>query len=171
MKIINSSISDIETIFAFYDNAVAFQKTKFDKHWLAFDHQMVEKEIEECRQWKMMDGDEVVCIFAITYEDPAIWKEKNSDPSIYIHRIVTHPSHHGKKHVSQIIEWAKQHAREKNKTFIRMDTWGDNQRLIDYYVECGFTYMGTTTPEINGSLPKHYSAIFLSLFEISISQF
>jgi ribosomal protein S18 acetylase RimI-like enzyme len=169
MKIINSSISDIETIFSFYDNAVVFQKTKFDKHWLAFDHQMVEKEIEECRQWKMMDGDEVVCIFAITYDDPAIWKEKNNDPSIYIHRIVTHPNHHGKKHVSQIIEWAKIHAKDNNKSFIRMDTWGDNQRLIDYYVECGFTFMGTTTPERNGSLPKHYSAIFLSLFEIILN--
>ena len=91
MQIINSTPSDIEIIFSLYDDAVAFQKTKFDKHWLSFDREMVENEIAEKRQWKIMENDEVVCIFAIAYEDPFIWKEKNADPSVYIHRIVTNP--------------------------------------------------------------------------------
>ena len=88
MHIINSDTTDIETIFHLYDEAVAFQKTKFDKHWLDFDRDMVLQEITEGRQWKIMEGEDVACIFAIAYEDPFIWKEKNEDPAIYIHRIV-----------------------------------------------------------------------------------
>jgi len=168
MQILNSDASDINTIFSLYDAAVAYQKTKFDKHWLSFDREMVEKEIEENRQWKIMEGDAVACIFAIAYQDPFIWKEKDNDPSIYIHRIVTNPAYRGKKNIKTIIEWAKKHAKERDKEYIRMDTWGDNEALIKYYVECGFSFLGTVIPTASDHLPKHYSAIFLSLFEIKV---
>lgn len=168
MHIINSDTTDIETIFHLYDEAVAFQKTKFDKHWLDFDRDMVLQEITEGRQWKIMEGEDVACIFAIAYEDPFIWKEKNEDPSIYIHRIVTNPSYRGRAYVKHIIEWAKEHALQTDKKFIRMDTWGDNDALINYYTKCGFDYLGSITPTASKHLPKHYSAIFLSLFQIKL---
>ncbi len=169
MRIINSTPADLDIIFMLYDEAVAYQKTKFDKHWLAFDRAMVKQEIEEKRQWKIMEGDDVACIFALTYEDPYIWHEFEDEPAIYIHRIVTSPLFHGRNYVKLIIEWAKEHAIENEKQYIRMDTWGDNQKLIDYYVKCGFNFLGTVTPIASGELPKHYSAIFLSLFEIKVN--
>lgn len=168
MQILKSQPGDISGIFNLYDEAVAYQKTKFDKHWLPFDRAMVQKEIEDGKQWKIMEGDVMACIFAIAYEDPFIWKEKNKDPAIYIHRIVTHPGFHGRHYVKAIIEWAKEHAKDKGKQFIRMDTWGDNEKLKDYYVNCGFNFLGTITPEASDKLPQHYSAIFLSLFEIRL---
>ena len=168
MQIIHSTTADIDTIFSLYDDAVAYQKTRFDKHWLAFDRDMVNKEIEERRQWKIMEGNEVSCIFAIAYDDPFIWKEKNADPSIYIHRIVTHPMYHGRQYTKRIVEWAKMHAAETGKDYIRMDTWGDNEALINYYQKCGFNFLGTITPTASDELPKHYSAITLSLFEIKL---
>ncbi|MBC7935010.1 MAG: GNAT family N-acetyltransferase [Rhizobacter sp.] len=166
--ILNSNPSDIDVIFSRYDDAVAYQKTKFNKHWLPFDREMVEREIAEGRQWKIMEGDEVAAVFAIAYEDPFIWAEKNADPAIYIHRIVTHPAFRGGAYVKAIIEWAKGHAKEKHKKFIRMDTWGDNEALISYYVKCGFAYLGNITPQATQHLPKHYSSIFLGLLEIEV---
>jgi ribosomal protein S18 acetylase RimI-like enzyme len=168
MQILNSHAGDMHTILNLYDEAIAFQKTKFSKHWLPFDGEMLQKEVTENRQWKIMEGNEVACIFAIAYEDPFIWLEKNKDPAIYIHRIVTSPLFRGKHYVKIIVEWAKQHARETGKQYIRMDTWGDNERLIEYYMECGFNFLGTTTPGTTDQLPKHYSAVFLSLFEIKL---
>jgi hypothetical protein len=38
---------------------------------------------------------------------------------------------------------------------LRLDTWGDNEELSDYYQQCGFTFLGVITPDYNG-LPKHY---------------
>ena len=169
MQILNSTVADIPAIFHLYDDAVAFQKTKFNKHWLPFDKAMVEKEVAEKRQWKIMEGDEVACIFAIAYDDPFIWKEKNSDAAMYIHRIVTHPAYHGRHYVKAIVEWCKDHAKVMAKEYIRMDTWGDNERLIEYYKHCGFNFLGTITPTASDELPKHYSAIFLSLFEIRLA--
>ena len=49
-----------------------------------------------------------------------------------------------------------------------MDTWGDNQKLIDYYTACGFEFLGLVEPTRSPDLPKHYEGISLSLFEIKI---
>ena len=166
--VLKSNFTDINTIFTFYEDAVAYQKTKFNKHWLPFDRGMVEREVANGLQWKIMEGDQVACVFAIAFEDPFIWAEKNKDPAIYIHRIVTHSAFRGGGYVKTIIEWAKQYSKENDKRFIRMDTWGDNEELINYYVKCGFDYLGTITPQATENLPKHYSSIFLSLFEIKV---
>ncbi|MCL6461890.1 MAG: GNAT family N-acetyltransferase [Flavobacterium micromati] len=164
-----STINDIETIFEFYDIAVKYQKTKFNKHWQGFETELIKKEITENRQWKIIIDDKIVCVFAITFEDESIWKEKNSDKAVYFHRIVTHPDCKGQNFVKKIIAWGKQFAKEKKLDYLRLDTWGDNTELIDYYQKCGFEFLGIITPDYNG-LPKHYDGITLSLFEIKLNE-
>ena len=75
-----STIEDIDAIFKFYDCAVAFQKEKFNKRWKGFERGLIEKEIAESRQWKILVDNEIACVFAITFEDESIWKEKNQPP-------------------------------------------------------------------------------------------
>ncbi|MBX7169931.1 MAG: GNAT family N-acetyltransferase [Pyrinomonadaceae bacterium] len=168
MKFQNSTISDFTQILKLYDLAIEFQKTVFDKTWLPFDQKMLEKEIAEKRHWKIVINDQIACIFSITFSDPLIWKENDSDSAIYIHRIVTNPDFRGQKFVPKIVVWTRDYVRSIGKTLIRMDTWGDNQKLIDYYVECGFEFLGVITPTKTVELPKHYEGITLSLFEIKI---
>lgn len=170
MEIINSTISDVETIFKFYDEAIAYQKTKFNKYWQGFDVPVIQQEINENRQFKIIVADKIVCIFAVTFNDPAIWGEKDKDPAVYIHRIVTHPAFHGNNYVKNIVDWAVDYGSKNEKQFVRMDTWGDNQKLIDHYTGCGFTFLGITDRMNDKNLPKHYDCISLSLFEIVISE-
>lgn len=47
-----------------------------------------------------------------------------------------------------------------------MDTWADNEKLLEYYTACGFDYVGVVTMDKTEGLPKHYEGISLSLFEI-----
>jgi hypothetical protein len=168
MEFLNSEITDFDEIFRLYDLAIKFQKTKFDKSWLPFDRKLIEKEIAKKRHWKISINDEIACIFSITFDDKLIWKEKSNELSIYIHRIVTNPDFRGNKFVPKIVEWARVYTKTIGKKFIRMDTWGDNQKLIDYYVDCGFNFLGVTIPTKTADLPKHYEGISLSLFEIEI---
>ena len=145
----------------------AFQKIKFNKHWQGFEISLIETEIQENRQWKIVIDETIACIFAVTYEDELIWGEKNNDSAIYIHRIVTNPAFRGNNHVNIIVEWAKEFCKNNNKQFIRMDTWGDNPKLIDYYVKCGFNYLETVDLDNTEGLPSHYKGS-LALFEIKI---
>lgn len=168
MKFRNSDGDDFNEIVRLYDLAIEFQKTKFDKSWLPFDRKMINREIAEKRHWKILIEDKIACIYSITFEDPLIWKEKGFDPAIYIHRIVTNPEFRGRRFVPKITEWARGFARSTGKKFVRMDTWGDNQKLIDYYTGCGFEFLGTVTPTKTDEMPKHYEGITLGLFEIQI---
>jgi ribosomal protein S18 acetylase RimI-like enzyme len=168
MQIINSTTADCSTIFEFYDYAIAYQKIKFNKHWQGFDVELIQTEINEMRQWKIVIDDTIVCIFAITFNDIVIWGERNEQPAIYIHRIVTHPNYRGNNYVNNIVTWAKLYCKENNKQFIRLDTWGDNQKLIDHYIRFGFTFLGLSGEMNSLNLPKHYKGIQLGLFEIKI---
>ena len=168
MLITNSTPEDTDTIFKLYDDAVAFQKIVSNKQWQGFERSLVETEIREGRQWKIVIDGQVACIFAITFNDPLIWKEKDADPAIYIHRIVTNPEFRGGAYVSEIVNWAKGYAKSISKKFIRMDTWGDNEKLKEYYVRSGFSYIGNTLMENTEGLPKHYEGLSLSLFEIEV---
>ncbi len=168
MQILNATIDDVEIVFDLYDKAIEFQKTVFDKTWLGFDRELVETEISEGRLWKIVEADKVACIFSVAYSDPIIWGENSHESAMYIHRIVTNPEFRGGGYVSIITEWALEHAKRTGLRFVRMDTWGDNQKLIDYYQDCGFKFLGLTTPAESPTLPAHYRGTELSLFEIDM---
>ena len=169
MQINNAISQDIETIFKLYDQAIEFQKIVFDKHWQGFERTLIEREISENRLWKIVEADEIACIFSIAFSDSFIWSEKDDEPSLYIHRIVTNPLFRGRGYLKAIVEWAQHYGEELGKKFVRMDTWSDNQKLLDYYRNCGFSFLGVTTPQETSDLPKHYAGISLSLFEIKLS--
>ena len=168
MEIINSSIDDLELILNLYRAATEYQKERFISHWPEFDSQMVINEILENRQWKMMIDGEVACIWATTFSDPMIWEDKDIDPSIYIHRITTNPNFRGKGLVKQIASWSKNYATQKGKKFVRMDTVGENHKLIEHYTSCGFDFLGLFQLTNTDGLPLHYHNAVVSLFELKV---
>ncbi|KAA5537106.1 GNAT family N-acetyltransferase [Taibaiella lutea] len=168
MEILLSQMTDIDTIFELYDDAIAFQKQVSTKQWRGFERALVETEIQKGLQYKIIINGAVACIFAIAYNDEIFWGAKDLQPSIYLHRIVTNPTFRGHSFVKVIIEWAKEYCKENNRQFIRMDTWGDNQRLIDYYITCGFEHTETILLSNTEGLPAHYTAMELALFEIEV---
>lgn len=167
LQVKNSQINDIDTIFEFYDMAIAHQKKVFNKHWQGFSRALVQTEIDENRQYKILVDGVVACVFAVTFNDQLIWDDRDHD-AIYIHRIVTHPSFRGYSFVKEVVKWAKDYAIQNSIKFIRMDTWADNEKLLKYYTGCGFEYVGMVTMAKTDGLPKHYDGISLSLFEIVI---
>ncbi|MFC5044745.1 GNAT family N-acetyltransferase [Aquimarina hainanensis] len=168
IKIVNSTLDDIEEIFRLYRFATAYQKTKSAVPWPEFAPSLITKEIEEQRQWKILIDNQVACVWAITFDDPYIWEEKNEDPAIYIHRIATHPEYRGHQLVSKIVNWTIEYAKVHNKQFIRMDTVGENRGLITYYEKCGFDFLGLSSLKNTEKLPAHYHNATVSLFELKI---
>lgn len=171
MTVKNVSIVDIDDVFRLYKIASEYQREKKKVIvWPNFDRNMVETEITEKRQFKMLIENEVVCIWAITFNDEQIWEEKNKDSAIYIHRIATSPNFRGKKMVAKIVDWAKQFADEKEIQFIRLDTLGNNTRLIEHYKEAGFDFLGMHTLKNTSNLPEHYQEAPVCLFEIDLTK-
>lgn len=168
-QIQKSNILDIDEIFRLYKIATDFQKTKFTENWPEFDRNLVEIEITENRQWKIIANGKIACVWATTFNDPQIWEERNEDPSVYIHRIATNPDFRGQNLVGKIVEWVKIYASENQKQFVRMDTVGNNLGLINYYTKCGFDFLGLIKLKNTTGLPAHYNNATVSLFQMKLT--
>ena len=169
MEISNCTIDDITEIFILYKTASDYQKAKQTVVvWPEFERQLIEIEIAENRQWKMIIDKAVACVWATTFSDEQIWEEKNTDKAVYIHRIATNPDFRGKNFVSLIVEWAKIYARENWLDFIRLDTLGNNVKLIEHYTKAGFTFLGMFNLKDTQGLPGHYQNDAVCLFEIKL---
>jgi hypothetical protein len=104
MKITTSAIHDIDEIFRLYKIASDYQKEKKKVVvWPDFKRALVETEIAEKRQWKLIIDDEVACLWVSTISDVQIWEERDNSTSIYIHRIATNPKFRGNNYMNTIV--------------------------------------------------------------------
>lgn len=170
MKIENSTINDIDEIFRLYKLASDFQWSKKTVVvWPEFERSLVETEIAEKRQWKLLMDDQIACVWVTTFSDEQIWGAKNQDPAVYIHRIATNPDFRGNDFVRIIVTWAGQYAAANQKQYVRLDTIGNNTKLIDVYTRAGFDFLGLFDLKDVTGLPVHYSQGPACLFEIKLS--
>ena len=133
-----------------------------------FEKQLVETELAENRQWKLVIDGTIACVWAITFSDAQIWEELNADPAVYIHRIATHPGFRGRKFISVIVDWAITFAKANGKSFVRLDTLGNNTKLIEHYTGAGFRFLGIFQLKNAAGLPAHYHQTPACLFEIAL---
>jgi GNAT superfamily N-acetyltransferase len=169
MKIENSTSADLSTIFELYDVATQYQiEKKIVTHWPKFDEQMVLNEIDENRQFKLIIDNQIACVWAITLSDPEIWQELDNESSIYIHRIATNNDFRGQNYIKIIVNWARNYCEQNNKNLIRMDTTGQNEKLILHYTTNGFEFLGLKKLTYTTNLPAHYQNSTVCLFEIKL---
>ena len=168
MEIRNSVLGDMKIILQLCAAATEFQKSKAMVSWPQFDSQLIETEIREKRQWKIVVDNSIACVWAITESDSQIWGEKNTSPALYLHRIATNPAFRGRNLVFDIVAWAKVFAKKRNLQYIRMDTVGENQGLISHYKKCGFDFLGLSKLKDTVGLPAHYLKATVSLFQMPI---
>lgn len=167
--IAQSGEKDIPTIFDLYAQASAHQRAlRKVVVWPEFDPAMVEEEIAQGRQWKCLINQQIVCVWSIAFQDPQIWEARENHSSLYIHRIATHSNFRGMQMVQKIVTWAKAYAKKQHKTHIRLDTLGENTKLISHYQSAGFTYLGLFSMNNTSNLPSHYHHNKVCLFEIEL---
>lgn len=148
--------NDVDTVFSLYEDARQLQKSRGVVVWPFFDKQFIADEIANGRQWKITDGSNIACNWAITFTDKDIWEDREQGDAIYIHRLVTNPAYRGNNLVADMVQWAKAYALQHNRKFVRLDTLGKNTGLIKHYTKCGFTFLGIVRLANTQNLPLHY---------------
>ena len=161
-SIAQSEPSDIAEIFSLYQAAANFQRSKKTVVvWSSLSGKW--------SSWRklLLDG-AIACVWTTAFQDPQIWEERDRDPALYIHRIATAPQFRGRALVKHLVQWAKVYAEKQQKKFVRLDTLGENARLIAYYQEMGFDFLGIFSLKNTAGLPAHYHNAPACLFEIQL---
>lgn len=61
--------------------------------------------------------------------------------------------------------------KNSGKKYLRMDTWGDNEKLREYYVKCGFKFLEVIKPKNPELLPAHYAEISLAYLQLKLFKY
>jgi ribosomal protein S18 acetylase RimI-like enzyme len=86
-------------------------------------------------------GDELAGTVRVQLSDPVIWGADDNSNAAYIHRFATDPKFRGQGIGRELLKFAEQHAKASEKTLLRLDCWGKNERLIRYYKDAGFRFL------------------------------
>ncbi|WP_310395667.1 GNAT family N-acetyltransferase [Hymenobacter sp.] len=140
-EVSNTTKEDLNKIYWLFEQAISLQGKNGYKVWEKIDDSALHTEIENGLQYKIVEGATVLCVFSIQHNDPFIWRDRDQSDAIYLHRIVVNPNFKGQRLFGKILDWAKRFARRNNLKYIRMDTWADNEKLIDYYKSFGFHFI------------------------------
>ena len=151
--IVNTEISDLDFIYQLFYEAIAFQKKNGYPAWPDYDKGILIKDIENKLQYKLVAKGEITYLFSICYSDKIIWRERDKDDAVYLHRMVANQKFNGQKRFGKIVECVQAQGRNKNLRFIRMDTWAANPKIIDYYQSFGFDVTGYFKTPDSDELP------------------
>jgi GNAT superfamily N-acetyltransferase len=154
--ITNCTPADLQKILTLYQHARKLQQERQMVIWPDFSTAFILNEILEERQFKITSTDEMVCNWAITFNDKEIWESRDKNDSIFIHRICVNENFRGHRYIDKIVDWAREYAKSRDKKYIRLDTLGDNKKLIAHYTSAGFDFLGMFKLTNTSSLPKHY---------------
>lgn len=170
-SIINATTDDLPRIYQLFEEAILFQKQNGYIGWNSYDKDFVKSDIQNALLFKIVRGQDVLGIFSICHSDELIWREKEQGNAVYLHRIVLNQKFKGEKIFQQVLDWAIRFAVERKLTYIRMDTWADNDKIISYYKSYGFAFIENYTTPGTANLPIQHRNLNVALLELNVKQF
>ena len=155
----------LAAVKAAYSDARAIQRERGGVLWPEFSDAAILAEIATGHLLRVLEGDTLVGVFSVAYEDPAIWGEHERGAHIYLHRIARAAGYQGRGLTDMVVAWAHERCRALGRAGVRMDTWASNAALIAYYQRLGFRLVGRRRIAPDARLPDHYHGIYLALLE------
>lgn len=138
-----------EIIHLLKEIAKWIQEIKIDQ-WRSLAGGHVDQEIKEMimreRVYRVKSGENIVATFTL-YEKQGEWDRylwgDLQDGTVYIHRLAVALSKKGEGLGKSLMQWIENKIKHDGKTMIRLDCVAHNKKLNDFYVRCGYTYLGT----------------------------
>jgi len=168
IKVINTTKDDLNTIFWLFEQAMELQGKNGYKVWEEIYRTALQKDIDQKLQYKILNDNDILCIFSIQHNDSFIWRHRDKNDAIYIHRIVVNPAFRGQRQFQKVLNWVKQFARQNNLKFVRMDTWADNHKIIEYYKSFGFEFIENYKTANATELPIQNRNLDVALLEMKL---
>ena len=60
--------------------------------WKGYDKNVLQREVHQKLQHKIVIDNEIALVFIAIYTDKFLWRERDNDDAVYLHRIVINPN-------------------------------------------------------------------------------
>jgi ribosomal protein S18 acetylase RimI-like enzyme len=160
-----AGFGDLPGVRAAYAHARAIQTWEGATVWPEFSDESIAADIEGGSLYRVMDGEELVGVFSVAYDDAAIWGALERGEHVYLHRIARAEAYSGRGLVRAVLTCARAHCEALGRTGLRLDTWANNASLIAYYAQQGFRVIGRRQMGFDPQLPPHYHGNEYALLE------
>jgi GNAT superfamily N-acetyltransferase len=108
------------------------------------------KGLQGLKTWIVWDGDIPAATVTITTrKNGAVWSKPActcdlAERAVFVHRLITARKYAGSGLGAELIDWAGLRGqRLYGAKWIRIDVWGTNERLHEYYLKTGFERCGS----------------------------
>ncbi|HVX40237.1 MAG TPA: hypothetical protein VHB25_11740 [Gemmatimonadaceae bacterium] len=165
MRIEPATLHDVQAAVDAYAYARTVQLAHGSAAWLGFDATAIRQLVDAGQLFCAREADEVMAVFVVLEQDPAIWDDADADRYLYLHRVARAEACHTPGVFALVMEWMRSRCVELGRFGVRIDTWSDNEGLLSYYERFGFRLVGARTMPVDPHLPPHYHGIELALLE------
>lgn len=143
MKVVieQAEIGDVETVLSVLREAANWLVEKGVPLWRhdELKRELAESDIEKGQFYLAKVGGEVAGCVRFQNEDLEFWDDVPHEDSAFVHRVAVRRKFAGGEVSKQIIDWAKEKARNEGKTFLRLDC-AKREKLCRLYESYGFEF-------------------------------
>lgn len=167
MRVDFARADDLPRIQEAYAEGRRRQRERGTVVWPEFSDAALLAETRARKLFRVLHDDAMVGTFALTYEDRAVWADRERGAHLYLHRIARSPSDASHGLLACIVEWARARCRELGREGIRMDTAAASRQLVAYYERAGFVLVDRRAIAPDPALPAHYDGREVALLEMT----
>ena len=172
MKIKKSKDSYIEDFYTLWQEAIVYHKQNNYPIFPIFPREQILLEIDEGLHYSVYSkNDECIGFFSLALEDFVIWEEQERNDAIYIHRMCSNRKFKEVNLSKMVLVWGYEYVIQNQRRYVRMDTWGDNKKLVAHYISSGFKVKQYKQLGKTPELASHYDNILLIMFENDVEEY
>lgn len=167
-KIVRTTPEDLNFVFWLYEEAMKYQYAKGYNVWKGYDKEVLASEMNAGLQHKLILDEKIAMVFSAIYSDKLLWQDLDHDDAVYVHRLVVNPESRGQGLFKHVFEWLIADAQSKGRKYLRLDTWGDNPKMIAYYESFGYKFIKNHSSGDDQDLPSPHRNMYFALMEYEI---
>ncbi len=146
LQIRRATKADSEALLALLEEARKFKLSLGDDAWgeYPFTQDDIDLRLKSKACYVAEADGMLVGSITLIWEDEHNWGKKGLDGKAgYVHGLMVRGDYRGKGLGEQMIDWALQEVRKRDRQFIRLDCPANNQGLRSYYEKLGFEQIDT----------------------------
>jgi ribosomal protein S18 acetylase RimI-like enzyme len=149
IEVLQAQPADFEDVMVILEEASQWLLSKGINQWPAgaFPKTYVANSIERGEFYLARRSGQAAGTIKLQWSDKMIWGDQPEDAG-YVHHLAIRRAFAGYQLGQQLLQWAEVRVAAAGKQYLRLDCWGENVKLKQYYEHAGYLPRGEFKQEI-----------------------